>query len=118
VRFVKICDQRFQHRFANVISLEPVVWSVVVTSNRENTVSSNSSEDGLIIFLEKSVHGWKLLLSQDVLESEMEMELKAFLGSSGKSFLLSVGVIRELDGFVDRWEVDEGREKTNPMEST
>ena len=48
----------------------------------------------------------------------MQMELKAFLGSGGEGFLLSVGVIRELDGFMDRWEMDKGGEKTNPMEST
>ena len=48
----------------------------------------------------------------------MQMELKAFLGSGGKSFFLSVGIIRELDGFVNRWEMNKGREKTNPMEST
>jgi len=29
------------------------------------------------------------------------MELKAFLGSGGEGFLLSVGVIRELDGFMN-----------------
>jgi len=28
---------------------------------------------------------------------------------------LSGGIIRELNGFVDRWEMNEGREKTNPM---
>jgi hypothetical protein len=43
------------------------------------------------------------------------MELKAFLGSGGKSFFLSCGIIRELNGFVDGWEMNEGREKTNPM---
>jgi len=48
----------------------------------------------------------------------MQMELKAFLGSSGKGFLLSIGIIREFNGFVDRWEMNKGREKTNPMEST
>jgi len=46
------------------------------------------------------------------------MKLKAFLGSSGKGFLLSVGIIREFDGFMNRWEMDKGGEKTNPMEST
>jgi hypothetical protein len=48
----------------------------------------------------------------------MEMELKAFLGSGRKSFLLGVSIIRELDGFVDGREMNKGREQTNPVKST
>ena len=48
----------------------------------------------------------------------MQMELKSFLGSGGEGFLLSIGIIREFNGFVNRWEMNKGREKTNPMEST
>jgi hypothetical protein len=46
------------------------------------------------------------------------MELKPFLSSCGKSFLLCSSIIRELDRFVNGWEMNKGGEKTNPMEST
>ena len=48
----------------------------------------------------------------------MEMELKAFLGSGRKSFLLSVSIVREFDRLVNGREVNQGREKTNPVKST
>lgn len=48
----------------------------------------------------------------------MQVELKTLLGSGGEGFLLSGGVIRELNGFVDGWEVNKGWEKTNPMKTT
>jgi hypothetical protein len=47
--------------------------------------------------LEHSVHAWEFVLSKNVLESKMQVQLKALLGSGGESGLLGSSIVRELN---------------------
>ena len=84
----------------------------------KNTVSGNPGENLLVIILEQSIHWRKLLSTKDVLEGEMQVQLKALLGSGGKGSLLGSSIVRELDWLVNGWEVDQRVKEADPVEAT
>ena len=81
----------------------------------KDTVSGDPGENLLVIVLEHPVHAWELVLAKHILESKVQVQLKTLLSSGGEGSLLSSSIVGELDGLVDRWEVDQGVEEPNPV---
>ena len=48
----------------------------------------------------------------------MNVKLETLLGPGGELRLLGTGVVGELNTLVDRWEVDQRVEQTDPMEAS
>ena len=48
----------------------------------------------------------------------MKMELKTFFSPGWESFLLSSRVVRELNGFVSGWEMNQAWKESNPMKTS
>lgn len=94
---VQIFNESILHGLSDTISIFPVAWGFIVTSDVQDTISGNPGENLLIIILEHSVHAWEFVLSKNVLESKMQVQLKALLGSGGESGLLGSSIVRELN---------------------
>jgi len=105
--FSHIMFKLASHVTTDWCSLKPVLWSNVVSCDMKNTVSGNSSEDLFVIVLEHSIHLWKLILLEFVLEGKMEFELEALFSSGGELSRLSGGVVGKLDALVSGWEMDQ-----------
>ena len=110
--------QKTGHGFSNGLPLDPVVWSIVISRNLEDSITSYACKDSFVVILKQSVHLRELLLHELVLEGTADLELQTFSSSGIEHRLLSDGIIREFYRFVDRGEVDQAVEDTNIVKTS
>ena len=72
----------FKHFVTDVVTVQPIVGGVVITSDVQDTVSCDPGINRLIVILKKPINLTQVLLFQVVLESEVDVQLESLLGSS------------------------------------